>query len=85
VARQHSGLRGRLPTLLGFSWRELLGFAMARVGATPRAELAQFDPIRIVALVLDGGVVPLLAVRTLQGDDRTAFSRGHVKPNTNKT
>jgi len=53
---------GPLPTLLGFSWRGLLGLAMA-CGRDTAAELAQLDPVRIVALVLDGGVVPLLAVR----------------------
>ena len=48
----------------------LLDFLMRLVLAALTTELAHFQPIRIVLLVLDGRVVALLTGLTLQGDDR---------------
>jgi len=39
----------------------LLGFTMGSMHATGRTELPQFEPLRIVFLILRGSVVPLLA------------------------
>src|SRR6266498_1604950 len=53
-------------------------FAMQGVPAVARAELPQLEAIRVVATVLPGDVVPLLAHRTRQGDLRTDVGRlGH--------
>jgi hypothetical protein len=52
---------------------------MERVSPATTAELAKLDPVGIVPLVLGRGVVALLAVGALQGDDRcSALTRCHV-------
>ncbi len=38
--------------------------------AAARAKLVDFHPIRIVATILLGGVISLLAIITLKGNDR---------------
>ena len=43
---------------------------MRCVLAAARTELAELQPIRIVAAILFGGVISLLAVITLQGNNR---------------
>jgi hypothetical protein len=61
----------------------LLRLPVSGVLTAPRAELLDLDPIGIVLLVLDRGVVPLLAGLALEGDGR---SEGwHFLPNTKKT
>ncbi len=52
--------------------------AVQGVLAVPGAELLQLDAVRVVTAVLAGDVVPLLALRTRQGDLRTDVGRlGH--------
>src|SRR3954452_20325947 len=45
--------------------------AVQGVAAVARAELPQFDTVRVVPAVLPRDVVPLSALRTRQGDLRT--------------
>ncbi len=47
----------------------LLGFAVQPVLATTRAELLEFQPVRVVALVLGRSVVAVLTLSTSQVDD----------------
>src|SRR4051794_18420961 len=57
---------------------ELAGLAVQGVLAVPRAELLQLEPVGVVAAVLAGDVVPLLALGAGQGDLRTDVARfGH--------
>src|SRR4051812_30073489 len=54
------------------------GLAVHGAPAVPRAELLQLDAVGVVTPVLPGDVVPLLALRTRQGDLRTDVCRlGH--------
>src|SRR5262249_47533316 len=41
-----------------------------RVATAPAAVLLELEPVRVVLLVLDGGVVAALAVAALERDDR---------------
>ena len=56
---------GRLPAPT-----KLLGLAVRRVLSAARAELAEFQTIRIVTTILLGRVISFLAVITLKGNDR---------------
>jgi hypothetical protein len=47
----------------------LLGLLVGCVLVAPLAVLAQLDPIRIVLLVLDGGVIAPLTHSAREGDD----------------
>src|SRR5438445_30318 len=60
-------------------WREgpLAGLAMIGVLATIRAELLQVEPVRVVAPVLLGDVVAVLAYLTRQGDLRSYVGGCH--------
>ena len=52
--------------------------AVHGVPAVARAELLQLQAVGVVAAVLTGDVIPLLALRTRQGDLRTDVGRlGH--------
>src|SRR3954466_11227370 len=58
--------------------KRLARLAVQGVLAVPRAELLQLDAVGVVPAVLPGDVVPLLALRTRQGDLRTDVGRlGH--------
>jgi hypothetical protein len=48
----------------------LLGLPVGSMLPAPRAELLYLEPVGVVLLILDGGVVALLTGLTLQGDDR---------------
>ncbi len=48
----------------------LLRFTMHRVLFASRAKLAELEPIWIVATILLGGVISLLAITTLKSDHR---------------
>src|SRR6202035_2734066 len=57
----------------------LLGLAMPGMGTAATAELLELEAVGVVPPVLDRCVVALLAVWTLQGDDRGAtLRRCHV-------
>src|SRR6188768_3137056 len=47
------------------------------MAALPRAVLQQLDPVRIILLVLARRVVPLLALRARELDDRTRLNSSH--------
>jgi len=49
---------------------KLLGFAVLGVLLAARAILVKLQPIRIIAAILFGGVVPLFAVTALKCNDR---------------
>jgi len=57
------------------SKRQLLTrLPMSAMYATARTELTQFQPGRVVATILLGGVVPLAADLTFEGDDHAGGS-----------
>jgi len=65
--------RERRRLLLDRRW-ELAGFAMRYRLATTRAELLEFHPVWVIATVLLGYVIPLLAIYAGQRDLRTDIS-----------
>jgi len=48
----------------------LLGFAMHGMLTAARAKLLEFKPIRIIAAILFGGVISILAIAALKRNNR---------------
>jgi hypothetical protein len=48
----------------------LLGLPVGGMLPAPGAEFLDLEPVRVILLVLDGGVVAFLTGLALQGDDR---------------
>src|SRR4051794_26567929 len=58
----------------------LLGLAVKRMSSIPGTVFHELDPIRIVLLVLPGGIRPLLALGAGQLDRRTRLDSRHLVP-----
>jgi hypothetical protein len=60
-------VRSQLPN------KNLLHFLVRRVLAARVAKLLRLQPVGVLLLVLRGGVIPVLALTTLQGNDFPHF------------